>query len=162
MSKDRQTFVDPKSAEEIESTGLARWIGGLLGVVFGVVLGVAFSMAGGVLGMFPGVWIGGDWGMRLGGLLGIGLGICLGVWLFRRVDRGIHNSIARYQHFRRHQVLRSQEHQDVPDTAISRAQRPGEPQPTDAALSITNDPEEIERLTVEIEEHTEDQVPVRQ
>ena len=54
-----------------------------------------------------------------------------------------HDTIARRQHLRRKQrVLRSPEHQHVPDTALSRAQPPGEPQPTDAALSRTSSEEE--------------------
>ena len=66
-----------------------------------------------------------------------------------------HDTIARAQRRWRQRILRRKEHQDVPDTAISRAQPPGEPQPTDAALSITDDPEETARLTVTRQGHIE-------
>ena len=37
---------------------------------------------------------------------------------------------------------------------------PGHPQPTDAALSLADDPEDTDRLTVEIEEDIENEVSV--
>ena len=58
----------------------------------------------------------------------------------------------RAQHRRR--ILRGQDDQDVPDTAISRAEPPGEPTPTDAALSLADSTEETEHLTSDVE--TED------
>ena len=162
MSK-KQTYTDPNTGEEVESTWLARGVAGLLfGVVFGLTVGLVTSLAE-LAGLGGGRWPGTYW---LFMSIGLGLfGLLLGGFSSVKSVRGdhfnqIHDTIARTQHRRR--ILRSQEHQAVPDTAISRAQPPGEPQPNDAALSIADDPDEPARLSVEIEEHTEDQVPVRQ
>ena len=155
MGDDRQTFTDPETGEEVESTKLARW-----SIVFGWIL------FGGVLfGLFAGFY--GELTSGLG--LGLFLSLLMGILMVLRLPnvkavrsdlfhRSIHDPIARWQHRRR--ILRGQEHQAVPDTAISRAQPPGEPQATDAALSIADDHDEPGHLTVEIEEDTEDQVPI--
>ena len=236
MSKDKQTYVDPDTGEEIESTGLARGCGGVIagvlvgvmgGWVMGVVsgldmartmspmfgpqfglmaglrvclgMGVIAGLLGGLLfglGGSIGLWrrdekknvwsemgkFGGIFGLIFGficaisatagqGFSGLVYGLMYGLGIggvggfiysgFCRWDVPVHDRIARTQHRRRQRVIRSQDDQNVPDTAISRAQPPGEPQPTDAALSIAGSTEGT-RLTVEIEEHTEDQVPVSQ
>ena len=74
-----------------------------------------------------------------------------------RLIRWTHDAIARTQHRRR--ILRSQDHQDVPDGALSRVQPSSEPQPTDAALSVADSLDEPGQLTVS--EDIDDQVPVR-
>jgi len=172
MSEDKQTFVDPKTEQEIESTWLARWGAGLvfasallsiMGLGSGLLLGLL-----GIVGIGPpggGIW---GWGLvgLLGGLvLGPFIGLVYGLYHMRDEVKGIrndpitrwtHDSIARAQHRRR--ILRSQDPTHVPDTAISRAQPPSEPTPTDAALSITDEPEEVDRLTVEVEEDTTETV----
>ena len=168
MSEDKQTFVDPKSGDEIKSTWLARWVAGMvfasallpiMGLGSGLLLGLL-----GIVGIGPPG--GGIWGWGLVGLLG---GLVLGpfIGLFYglrstfheakkirsdRISRWTHDTIVRIQHLRRQRLLRSQDDQDVPDTALSRAQPPGKPQATDAALSIADDPEEADHLTVEVEE----------
>ena len=43
----------------------------------------------------------------------------------------------------------------TPGGALSRAQPPGEPQATEAALSIADEPEETDRLTVSEEDTAE-------
>jgi len=155
VSKQKQTFIDPKTGEEIESTWLAQFSGGTLGSVFGVVFGVTFSCVGIIMGATLSSYLC-EWLNTEGpALIGIGLGVGLGIWLgfivCREVDKGAHDTIARAQHRRRQRILRAQEHQDVPDTAMSRATPPGEPQPTDVALSVANSPDESNHLTVETE-----------
>jgi len=103
----------------------------------------------------------------LGGLMGITLGRLLGVRLgFERREMGrsnqwVHDHIARYQHRRRQRLLRSREHVNVPDGALSRAQPPGKPTPTDAALSVADTTEEKDRLAASTDTSTEE-VPLRQ
>ena len=163
MSKDRQTFVDPETGEEIESTKLARTSPGLTVVLISVFntvcIGVIYLMSvQGGPAEFP---------LKLLGWLCATLVFWLLATLFlmrnvpelkearkTRFSTWIHDSISRYQHRRRQRILRSQDDQAVPDTALSRAQPPGEPTPTDAALSIADEPDEPERLSVEVEEDT--------
>jgi len=168
MSEDRQTFTDPKTGQEIESTWLARYVGGLL---FGIIRGMFFGGLLGIIVIFLVVHAEGSlgdfvWGMIRLWIIGLLAGIIGGVLGGLSYSRGtskagdkLHDKIARAPHRRR--ILRSREHQDVPDTAISRAQPPGEPEPNDAALSIADEPEET-RLTIEAVEDAADEVPVRQ
>ena len=172
MGEDKQTFTDPETGQEIESTWLARYVGGLLfgiirGMFFGVLLGMVIFMAGAYSLRRD---LGGDvtifrillmikrsFGLSAGvGLLaGIVGGVLGGISYARGTSRAgdkLHDNIARTQHRRR--ILHSQDDQDVPDTAISRAQPPGNPQPTDAALSIADDPEET-HLSVGVTEDAE-------
>ena len=173
MSKDKQTFTDPETGMEIESTWLARYVGGLLfGIIRGMFLGVLLGMV---------IFMAGAYSLRGGGVtifrilllikgsIGVGLlagivgGVLGGISYSRGTSKAgdkLHDKIARAQHRRR--ILRAQDDQDVPDTAISRAQPPGEPQPTDAALSIADEPDETDHLTGEVEEDTEGEVPVSQ
>lgn len=173
MSKDKQTFTDPKTGEEVESTWWARWGGGLLtGWGLGLIASLSLllgSLISDHLGLGKRDW-GTDWGIVLwtwlAGGLGVGLMVGLGFnWLSNRKDprdwlyRWGHDVIARSQHRRR--ILRSQEGQDVPATALSRAQPPGEPTPTDAALSVADEPDEPGRLSVseDTAETTVEQTP---
>lgn len=170
MSKDKQTFTDPKTGEKMESTWLARGVAGLLfGSLFGLVgelLMTGFSEWAG----FEGRQVAGLRGMlELGVSYGLIFGLVTGLVaafngdfirvLLAHKGKGrnsgfwpIHDAIARRQHRRR--ILRSKEHQDVPDTALSRAQPPGAPVPTDAALSLADTTDEKEHLTSDVE--TED------
>ena len=159
----RQTFVDPETGEEMVSTWLAciaSWL------VFGLFFGLAFGLVGGVLG-----WLvfGVLFGLIYGLFSGLSGGLIAGLLVPEletarsfRFTRWAHDGMARRQHRRRQRLLRSQEEQHVPDTAISRAQPPGAPQPTDAALSIAVNSDESTHLTVETEEDLEDEEPVRQ
>ena len=151
MSEDKQMFTDPDTGQEIESTRLAR---GAVWVFLGLLSGL-------VSGLLCGLW--GGLGLVL--VKGLGFGVLFGLVIglrfsFLKMERArsdnlrqrFHDTIARAQHRRRQRILRSQEHQDVPDGALSRAQPPGDPQATDAALSIADDPDEPGRLIVSIEE----------
>ena len=174
MSEGKQTFTDTHTGEEVESTWLARGLAFAIGMfprgrwakgIYGLVIGVSLISA-------PLAWINfkpSEWpypfspftgwyvagGVLLIGMLVFGL---LGAWasFFRLATllsphiQQTHDLIAQWQH--RHRLLRSQEHHDVPDGALSRAQPPGDPQATDAALSIADDPDEPGRLIVSIEE----------
>ena len=82
------------------------------------------------------------------------LGVLIGVLIF--------GSRPSHRRQRRKRILRSKEHQHVPDTAISRAPPPGEPTPTDAALSRTDTTDEKERLTASTDHAAEAEVPTRQ
>ena len=144
MSETKQTFTDPRTGEEIESTWLARLAGvGSIGMFGGVLSGL-------VVGLI--VWLSGGLSLWLSIGVGLALGVGVGVGIGSRLSKNIHDSMARYQHRRRQRILRSQEHQHVPDTAISRVQPPDEPQPTDAALSVAGNIDEPNRLTVREEE----------
>ena len=127
MRKRKETFFDPHKRERIENARVAPWY--LLIGSFTVLF------AGGLGGLVAGLFM----------VLTMGL---FGVLIF--------GSRHQHQHRRRRRkrILRSKEHQHVPDTAISRAQSPGEPQPTDAALSRTGNPD-AGRLSVSIEEDTQ-------
>jgi hypothetical protein len=136
MSKPRETFIDPLTGEEVESTPLARW-GALL--VSGVVL-VPVALVSLIIGFF----VPSDEGVKI---------------LFRLVDWAssrAHRWILRQQRWHL-QRLREQEMEEaerllqqrlleaewagVPDGAISRARPPGEPEPTDTSLSRAAGPE---------------------
>ena len=169
-------FQDPETGEEIDSTWLGRFaarsgcnmllglgmglgmglfafsIAGWKGLFFGLLGGLGFGLCGALLNSLSvhlygrGKWArflaGGKWG-----------------WTLIEYERGnsgiadrIHDAVARAQHRRRQRILRSQEHQHVPDGALSRAQPPGEPEPTGAALSRTDRPDEAGHLAIGIEE----------
>ena len=164
MSKKKQIFTDPQTGDEMSSTWLARLV---VGAIWGLIIGVLFGV---VIGLIVGVFCEvfsvpfGEvfWGVALG--LGGGLfvaGLAAGMLCELQKARSdpftrwIHDATARTQHRRRQRVLRSKEHQDVPDTALSRAHPPGEPQPTGAALSVADDPDEPKRLMVSIEDTVE-------
>ena len=164
MSENKQTFVDPKTGQKMESTWLARWGSQIGGVLISGVLIVLLSGLFGALecGLFP--------GLLMGPLFGLIFVLIAGLFCTLRVPemevtrndpftRWAHDTIARRQY--RQRILLSQDDQAVPDTALSRAQPPGEPTPTDAALSIADDHDEPNHLTVGATEDTEDQVPVR-
>lgn len=142
MRKHKQTFIDSQTGEEMKSTWLAR---GGLGLLAGGGVGLTYGLLYG--------WI-------VGWLFGIGLGLVYGLMVGLVVGLGklgfpqMHDRIARTQHRRRQRVLRSREHAEVPDGALSRAQPPVEPTPTDAALSRTDTTDEKDHLTTATEEET--------
>jgi hypothetical protein len=89
----------------------------------------------------------------VGGLMGGLVGL---------LGRTIHNTIARQQHFHRQRLLKrkllEEEWAGVPDGALSRAQPPGEPEPTAASLSRSEAPEEAApRLTVSVDVANEEE-----
>ena len=143
MSEDKQTFTDPDTGEEVESTWLARWISVPIGILFiGLLTGLDYLFSE----KTSPPW----WGLGLV-LLYLLVTVLMPPKTVERardypVNRWSHDAVARTQHRRR--ILRSQDDQAVPDTAISRAQPPGEPEPTDTALSIADDHDEPNRLTV--------------
>jgi hypothetical protein len=131
MSERRQTFRDPKTGEEIESTVLARTGAGLI------------AGLGGSLGFL----LGSVWPARLLlALLAVALGSIVGSGLAVLFMDPVHDGIARLQHLRRQRLLKrrllEQEWSGVPDGALSRASTPGEPGPTDTSLSRAEAPEE--------------------
>ena len=175
MSAGKLTFTYPATGETMESTPLTRWISGpVAGLIMGLVLGVVFGV---VIGLVAGLTSGADNGLNQGLCAGlvIGLmgGVPLGFWaaLFGglivseleearkdRFIRWVHDGIACAQHRWRQRILYSQYTTQVPDTALSRAQPPGEPQPTDAALSLADTPDEKERLAASTDNSTEGEV----
>ena len=130
MRKWKETSRDPNKRERIENTRVAQWAAYLLIGSFTVLL------VGVLEGLVPGLFMG------------------LAMWFFGVL---IFGSRHQHQHRRRRRkrILRSKEHPHVPDTAISRAQPPGEPEPTDAALSIAGSADEPGHLTISIEDTTE-------
>ena len=139
MSEEKQASTDLATEEKVASTWLARGLGVLvLVLVIPMLVGVFMLLSR----------------FRFFAMVSMFVSIPLGVLLVR-LSYQIHDSIARHQHHRRQRVLRSQDDQAVPDTAISRAQPPSEPAPTDAALSLANGPDETEHLSVSIEEDTQ-------
>jgi hypothetical protein len=59
MSERKQTFTDPKTGEEIESTVLARWGAGLIvGLVPGLLIGLSNGLAGLIVGLTVGLIFG--------------------------------------------------------------------------------------------------------
>ena len=176
MNREKETFVDPKTGEEMESTWLARvgvgLVGGLTGGMVGGLIGGGFGAAL-AEGRFAMLCLGLAGGLLLGLLTGLvyGLRFGLGPWGRRleemrenTLDRRVHDVIARRQHFfrrRRRRFLRG-DYPHVPDGALSRARRPGTPKPTRAALSRAEPSEEEKnRLTTGVEENTEDEVTIR-
>jgi hypothetical protein len=145
MNKQKQTFTDPQTGEEIESTALARWGAGLVvGLVLGLVFGLIFRLVAGLL-------IGPVFGLVGGSILwvfGILLASVLALFAWRDTFRrdslmgSVHDGIARQQHLRRQRILRRQEFSHVPDGALSRARPSGEPEPTSVSLSRAEAPEE--------------------
>ena len=182
MSKDEKTCVDPKTGQEMESTWLARWgpqiSGGLIsGLVGGLLFWLVLGVVGEVVDATSGLYYGDErrfW-MRVDGVLlvlasavacaVVGAVSCglfyalvppsMGVVRDDRFIRWAHDRIARFQHRRRQRLLRSQEHVNVSDGALSRARPSDAPQPTDAALSVAGSADEPARLSVSIEEDTQ-------
>ena len=160
MSKDKQTFIDPEIGEEIESTWLARWGSLIGGVLIGGVLIVLLSGLFGVLryGLFPGLLVGPYLGLIFVLIAGLVSTLQVPEMEVTRNDpftRWAHDRIARRQHRRLRRKLLDEEWANVPDTALSRAQPPGEPVPTDTALSLADEPDEPTHLSVSIEEDTQ-------
>ena len=171
MSKDKQTFIDPETREKVESTKLVQW-GSMLAI--GVACGVGCGLICGLLiEVFDGLEHRLLNRLTIGLIVGLGSALVAGLYVGvlsllgytgvlpnieeaqgNDVTRWAHDGIACFQHRRRHRVLRSQEHQDVPDTAISRAIPLGEPEPTDAALSVADTTDGTDHLTSDVE--TED------
>jgi hypothetical protein len=168
MSKRKPTFQDPKTGEEIESTALARWGAGLaIGLAIGLVVGLVFGLSGWpVFELFGALVFGLVLGLALGLVLGLVSGLAVGPTARPdgRLDnvrndllsQRVHDGIARWQHLRRQRLLRQQEFPHVPDGALSRADPPGEPEPTQASLSLAKPPEEdAPRLTASVEAEME-------
>ena len=128
MSEDKQTFTDPETGQEIESTWLARWgsvlFSGTVVLVFSLLVYVLYRLP--TSGLYTGLLL---------ALLAVPhivqrvrqLVFHMETARHNRITRWAHDGIARHQHRRRQRILRSRNDQDVPDTAISRAQPPGTP-----------------------------------
>jgi len=134
MKKRKQTFLDHHSKERMANTKMEREEVYLLIGLFAVLI---FSLLGGMAAMLC-------------------MGLAMGLF-----EAFIVTAPSQQRRRRRKRILRSKKHQHVPDTAISRAQPPDDPQPTDAALSLTDNTEGADHLTVSsTEEDTEDEVSV--
>jgi hypothetical protein len=157
MSQPKKTFADPATGEEIKSTGLARLFAGLASglvveLVFGLGLGLVCGLAGGLeVGLSFGLGLGLVCGLVFWLLSGLGEGLVRGFTSMEEarkeaLSRRIHDRIARWQHCRRQSLLQGRSWEDewagVPKGALSRAQPPGPPEPTDASLSLTSKPDE--------------------
>jgi hypothetical protein len=168
MRKPAQTFRDPQTGQEIESTALARW-GARLAVTLVVllILSPIFGLVGGLvceLGWCASLKVVGVvcvWVWVLVWVLFDGLVYelfgRLGDWLVGVLYKEVYDNIARRQHLRP-QIVRQRkrlraerlfqqkrleaEWAGVPAGAISRAQPPGDPQPTAASLSRADGPKE--------------------
>ena len=171
MSQEKQTFVDPRTGEEMESTGLARvgvgLIGGLIGGVIGGVIGGCLGAALGqdrlallLWGLAGGLFLGFVTGLLAGLKFGLGSwGRALEEVRWDPLDRRVHDGIARRQHARRERRHPPEDDAHVPAGAISRARPPGNPEPTSAALSRAAPSEgDKARLAAEVEEETKDEV----
>jgi hypothetical protein len=174
MSKPKQTFTDPQTGEEIESTWLARWGGGLfsvlcasglgiglpLGLLFGLAAGWATGLLNGLLALVAGLVIGLVTGLPLGLLFGLYFLVAdLDTVRYNPFCQRVHDGLARRQHLRRQRILRRQEFPHVPDGALSRAGPPGQPEPTAVSLSRAPAPEEDPplRLTAGVNEASEEE-----
>lgn len=148
MSKPKQTFTDPKTGEEIESTALARWGGSLF-------VGLTMGLTSGLLNWFEKGLIGGFIFGLISGLVYLAIGETWG--RDHPFTRWIHDGIARQQHFHRQRILRRQEFPHVPNKALSRVKSLGQPEPDQASLSVAEEAEDDRpRLAeaVEVEEET--------
>ncbi len=150
MSDKKQTFIDPKTGEEIESTWLALRLADFIDCQF-------ISLA---IAAFVGIFFLNRFGFVI--LKYIPVFIASGVVAWLKIGaisarfisqphecllfRGVHDSIARAQHFRRQQLLQrklaEEEWRGVPDKALSQASLPGNPQPTDFSLARTGQSDE--------------------
>lgn len=160
MSKKKQTFVDPKTGEEIESTIIAR-VGSIV-ILVSVVALLYFTTLSVI--RFQ-LWL--IWAVILTILVDSVLIIALGFG-WRRDDscKLIHDWLARKQYSRRQRILKrkllKEEWAGVPSRALSRAQPPGQPEPTDVSLSqAEKSSDEKPRLNVGVEETTGLEVPVK-
>ena len=152
MSDRRQTFIDPKTGEEIESTKFARlglWLVLSILVIACDVLIYASAKFGLVVLLIP-----------------IALFIVFMVWkandrdAMESYEKFVHDHIACWQHYRRKKLLRrklaEEEWAGVPDNALTLVDRSTSPQATDVALSLADAPdEEKERLANAVEENPE-------
>lgn len=135
MSDKKQTFIDPKTGEEIESTIFANLFFRLLVTALGL-----FSMFFG-------------YNFTLG-LLAFLCGLIALLSIISKqdnarinfVERAIHDAIARTQHFRRQRLfqrkLAEEEWAGVPARALTRVDPSTPPQATDVSLSQAENPEE--------------------
>lgn len=139
MGRKKQTFLDPQTGEEIESTTLARWgaalafrlyVGLGVGMCCGLGVGLLFGLlCGPLLGLFAGLVAGLHFGLVAGLVIGPGEA---------QIDpfpNQVHNWIARWQHLFRQRPHQPPLFPHVPDRALSRAQARTEPEPTAASLS---------------------------
>jgi len=108
MSRQKQIFTDPKTGEEIESTWLARCMGGFVGgLVFGIIIGLITGLPRGLL---LGEWGGLVFGLALGLISGFIFGLVCKVDNVRRnpLIQRTHDSVARWQHQRPRSNLNGQ------------------------------------------------------
>ena len=112
----------------------------------------------GILGLFGELvskWLGGR-ANALSAVLLLGLLIR---WTHGAIIHHLHSHRLHYRS--RQRILRSQDATQVPDSSLSRAQPPGEPTPTDTALSVADTTAKKERLAASTDTSTEAEVPVR-
>jgi len=162
MSEKKQTFIDQKTGEEIESTRLAKVFGKLcLFLSWAMVLGLVFGLALGTLKGFGTPLFEGIAGSILIAVISSlvvtnSLASYYDVSGYQIVQL-THDGIARAQHFRRQQFLKrkllEEEWAGVPAKALTLVDRSTSPQVTDTSVSRSEPPEEEkERLTEAVEE----------
>lgn len=172
MSDKKQTFIDPKTGEEIKITRLSYVIDGLIigltgGLTLGLIFGLFLAVIGGlVIGLTSGQILGLVEGLIEGLELGLGLGLCGGVFFglfggLTNVNEKLFFQLPKKIAYSQHRILKrrlvEKEWEGVPRTALSQAQPPGEPQPTGMSLSQVDSSEgEKPRLTVGIGEESAD------
>lgn len=140
MSDKKKTFIDPKTAMEIESTPLAR-------LVLGLMIPILVFICDYLLYVFNKLEL-------LNYLIPI---CCLNLIMIWKADnrntmikyqRVIHDYIARAQHFRRQRFfqrkLAEKEWAGVPSTALTRVDPSKPPQATGASLSLVGKSNESE------------------
>ena len=166
MGDKKQTFIDPKTGEEIEASwAIAKTDQAICEIIYFTLLEIPMAVIGGMSIGLLGLCFGVDYFLQ-----GTIAGLCVGVFPGRRViiatRRQLFNpakellflsSVAQWQHNRRQQLLKrkllEEEWAGVPATALTLVDRSTSPQVTDTSVSRSEPPEEEkERLTEAVEE----------
>ena len=140
MSKEKQTFIDPKTGEQIESTWLARFMGNFIPVELFCLINCVIINFFVQLPFWHSVSLAVIASTILSSLTGL-----VGIRLerFYLVLYGVHDEIAGRQYSNQQRLLKrrllEEEWANVPNRALSRANPNGPPQPTEVALSRSDD-----------------------
>lgn len=174
MSDKKQTFIDPKTGEEIEITPFSKFIAwfGLTTVparmvykpfLLSIILLMLLLIGRRIFFFIPIVWwllglVGSVlmWGSVLAFTFFGAFAIIFDRWRYER-ENILRQDISRWQHFRRQRQIRrkllEEEWAGVPATALTRVDRSEPPQPTDNSLTQAGDPAAAKpRLTESVDE----------